>query len=212
MVESKAVAALGAFARAQKEETRRRLLEAATLVFERDGYVAPSVDDIAQEADVSRQTFYRHFDGKLAIAIACFTLQSAEVVEPWRQLDEKSARDPAAVERWLVAFFEARRARPGMLRALFEMSLLEPSFVVQMRAHIGEIVDGLAERIEAFAKTRGPGKEARLLRVDASLLVLQILGQGNSVASGTVMVDRQLLLPALARAFVDFVERSDQRG
>src|ERR1700733_8411612 len=63
------VAGLNEFARQQKEDSRRRLVEAAERVFDRAGYIATSVDDIAQEAGVSRQTFYRHYDGKLAIAM-----------------------------------------------------------------------------------------------------------------------------------------------
>jgi AcrR family transcriptional regulator len=69
------LAGLSEFTRTRKEASRRRLLEAARRVFNRYGYLAPSVDDIAQEAGVSRQTFYRHFDGKLAIAMEYFDRQ-----------------------------------------------------------------------------------------------------------------------------------------
>jgi AcrR family transcriptional regulator len=49
---------------AQREQTRRRLYEAALAIFRRDGVVACRIDDIAKAAGVSRGTFYFHFPTK----------------------------------------------------------------------------------------------------------------------------------------------------
>jgi AcrR family transcriptional regulator len=48
----------------QREETHRRVLEAAIDVFKRDGLERASIEDIAQKAGVSRGTFYFHFPTK----------------------------------------------------------------------------------------------------------------------------------------------------
>jgi AcrR family transcriptional regulator len=48
----------------QKEETRKRVYEAALEVFRRDGVAASSIDDVARLAGVSRGTFYFHFPTK----------------------------------------------------------------------------------------------------------------------------------------------------
>lgn len=45
-------------------EPRERLLRVASELFYRDGIKAVGVDRILSEADVTRATFYRHFDGK----------------------------------------------------------------------------------------------------------------------------------------------------
>lgn len=45
-------------------QTREKLLVAARTVFERDGFVAARVADIAAEAKVSHGTFYTYFDSK----------------------------------------------------------------------------------------------------------------------------------------------------
>lgn len=47
--------------------TRERLLEAARVVFERDGFLNARVADIATEAGVSHGTFYTYFDSKTEI-------------------------------------------------------------------------------------------------------------------------------------------------
>ncbi len=48
----------------QREETRRRLFEAALEVFRRDGFHGCRIDDIARRAEVSRAAFYFHFPSK----------------------------------------------------------------------------------------------------------------------------------------------------
>jgi len=48
----------------QREETRRRVYEAALVVFRRDGVEAARIDEIARTAGVSRGTFYFHFRTK----------------------------------------------------------------------------------------------------------------------------------------------------
>ncbi len=48
----------------RKLETRQRLLDAAEQVFSRMGYEAASVLDITEAANVSKRTFYLHFNDK----------------------------------------------------------------------------------------------------------------------------------------------------
>jgi len=93
------IAGLSEFTRTRKEASRSRLLEAARRVFNRSGYLAPSVDDIAQEAGVSRQTFYRHFDGKLAIAMEYFDRQNEFALPLWTRIAHENFTDPMVSRR-----------------------------------------------------------------------------------------------------------------
>lgn len=52
---------------AKGRRTRARLLDAARVVFERDGFLDARVADIATEAGVSHGTFYTYFDSKTEI-------------------------------------------------------------------------------------------------------------------------------------------------
>lgn len=210
MTRTKAIEMLGALARAQKEETHRRLVDAAAEVFETQGYIAPSIDDIARQAGVSRQTFYRHFDGKLAIATEYFLVRRANSLPYWRLIDEVAARDPVAVEAWLGVLFDSFHEQRHVLRAIIEMSMIEPSFKTQVRDLVSEVIETLARRIPAFAGTGGKSRMARERWTDAWLLIEQVMEQLNGLAMGIIPVEREFLLPALARQFVHFVEQ--QRG
>src|SRR6476661_7420475 len=48
----------------RKKQTRERLLEAAGRMFVKKGFVATSVEDIAEAAGYTRGAFYSNFDGK----------------------------------------------------------------------------------------------------------------------------------------------------
>jgi AcrR family transcriptional regulator len=48
----------------KREQTREDLVRAAVKLFEARGYEATTVDDIADEADYGRATFFRHFPTK----------------------------------------------------------------------------------------------------------------------------------------------------
>ena len=48
----------------RSERKRRAILDAATTVFLRNGYLATTVDEIATRAEVSKPTIYKHFTDK----------------------------------------------------------------------------------------------------------------------------------------------------
>jgi len=63
-------------------ETRRQLiLEAMVRVVGRKGYKATSVADVIEEADVSRTTFYKHFEDKQECFLAAYDLVTERVLD-----------------------------------------------------------------------------------------------------------------------------------
>lgn len=195
--------------RAQKEVSRRRLLDAGLRVLGRVGYLATTVDDIAREAGVSRQTFYRHFDGKLDIAVTLFQ-ERQEASQFWSGLDRASIRDPQAVSRWLESVLAFQMAESGFGRALLEVGTVEPSFMPLFNDFVRKVLAELGARTAAFADLSHPPADRRA--VEAWLLIYQIFEQLSSLALGAAIIERRLLLDTIAHGFVAFVNRYDPQG
>ena len=199
------VAGLNEFARQQKEESRRRLVEAAERVFNRAGYIAPSVDDIAQEAGVSRQTFYRHYDGKLAIAMEYFERQNDVSLPLWLQIGDLDYADPAVVVGWITMLFDFNETRRLALRTFVEMGTVEPRFLDRIKELIPSIIDRLGDKIPAFAAARGKGPPARRGWVNAWLFFYHLREQCSMNATGFMAIDRRHVIDAFTDGFLDLL-------
>jgi AcrR family transcriptional regulator len=192
----------------QKADSRRRLLAGAEQVFRQAGYLTASVDDIARAAGVSRQTFYRHFDSKLAIAIEFFKARREEALPLWCALTEAIAMDLTATKSWMAEFLAFQRRHKPDLRALFEIGVFEPGFLTHASGLVPQIIETLAERLTAFAATSGSTSQAQLLRAEAYLLVYQIIDQSTIAAMGFCVLEEPLLAEALSQSMVGFVRRN----
>jgi len=63
-------------------ETRARLVEAAKVVFERDGFLEARITDIAKEAGVSHGSYYHYFESKEQLFREVAQLQEARLTAP----------------------------------------------------------------------------------------------------------------------------------
>ena len=74
----------GPIREAQKELTRRRLMDAGLEVFNEKGFDAATVEEITERANAGRTTFYSHFTSKSDIAIAIEPAPSPDTKEQLR--------------------------------------------------------------------------------------------------------------------------------
>jgi AcrR family transcriptional regulator len=203
------IAGLSEFTRTRKEASRRRLLEAARRVFNRYGYLAPSVDDIAQEAGVSRQTFYRHFDGKLAIAMEYFDRQNEFALPLWTRIAHENFTDPMVVSAWITALFDHFEGNRNTLRTFMEMGVVESQFLRRVKELVPEIVERLGDGIPGFAAARGVGPAARKRWTEAWLLLWQLREQCSLNATGFMTKERHLVIEVFTAAFLRIANAAD---
>lgn len=106
--------------RMRRADRREQILDAATRAFARTGYAATSLDDIADEAAVTRVILYRHFESKNAMYRAV--------------LERAGARLASAVgtegfdDRSITALLSAAAADPDGFRLMFRHAMREPEF------------------------------------------------------------------------------------
>jgi len=132
--------------------TRQRLLEAARTVFERDGFLAARVADIATEAGVSHGTFYTYFDSKTEIFRVLVADVMALVYDTRHDdPDPGSGEDLTAlerIERGNRQFVHVYREHGAML-ALMEQAVAYDDEVRQLRRRVRHVsVDRIHRSIE----------------------------------------------------------------
>ncbi len=103
------------------DQTRQRVLHAAIRVFARKGYHATRMDDIVQEAHVSKGGVYFHFPGKARLFLAIID-HFAEILE--RRLTEAIAAQQGGVAR-VTAALEAGLATFSEYRPLAKIFLVQ---------------------------------------------------------------------------------------
>jgi len=128
---------------------RRGILEAATTVFLRNGYLGTSMDEIAALAGVSKQTIYKHFTDKEQLFSAIILGTIDRVGEPfYARID--TLQDTDDLDKDLGA----------LARRLITI-VMQPQVLALRRLVIGE-----AERFPQLGRAyyeRGPGRTAATL-------------------------------------------------
>ncbi|GAB2632681.1 TetR/AcrR family transcriptional regulator [Prescottella soli] len=117
-----------------KQQTRGRLLDAARLLFAERGVVGTTVEEIADQAGVSRATFFNYFHTKDELLGALHTSNMASLAAT---IDNLLAQDLTTEERILglfADFVQATEDLPGFLRAVtgeLERDLATPEISVE---------------------------------------------------------------------------------
>jgi AcrR family transcriptional regulator len=144
----------------QAEATRQRILEAAQLLFERDGYPATTMGDVAAAADVSLKTVYLAFETKAGLLRALWDYllkgdQAAAGVadRPWyrEMLDEP---DPRRQIRLLARYSRDVKVRiGGVLKVIRTAAPMDPDsgdlwrlIESDFHANQGVVVQNLASK------------------------------------------------------------------
>jgi AcrR family transcriptional regulator len=169
-------------------ETRRQfILEAMVRVVGRKGYKATSVADVIEEANVSRTTFYKHFEDKHECFLAAYDL----VVE--RVLHEVIVNCDGKQD-WLV------RVRIG-LATIVEMFALDPELA---RTAIVEVAAAGADArrrhwnaITRFTEFLEDGKELADGRELPDNIALMAAGAVSGLIFDELLTGRAERLPEL---------------
>ena len=65
----------------KKAQSRRRILDAARIIFFRDGFVATNLDKVADHAGVAKGTLYRYFESKADLYVAVLSENGRAFIE-----------------------------------------------------------------------------------------------------------------------------------
>lgn len=98
---------MGRSSRAQAEQSRARIVDAATALFRRHGVDTVSIADIMKAADMTQGGFYKHFASKDALAVEACTTAFERSVEGWKEAARQSADGGKSALLELVTYYFA---------------------------------------------------------------------------------------------------------
>lgn len=194
--------ALQVFQRRRREESRERLLAAASAEFCERGYVAVSVEEIASAAGVSRMTFYRHFGGKEAIVTELFQRNAHAHIPILLSIRDLDFRDRPTVMAWIGELFASDRQQRQLLKVFLQANVSAAGFTQEAHSFIRELIEGLGETIDAFAVLPDT---SRRRWIEAWLLIYEILDQSNHASRDSGPATDPLMIEILADRFLKFV-------
>lgn len=125
----------------EAEVTRNRLLDAALAVFSRQGYADTRLDDIAQEAGVTRGAIYHHFGGKVELYQALLEERFTRANRVWEEAIEQGGTPLQLLRRMMVRALQYLE-EDADYRAVQEL-------VIFKTGHVTELAESMAKKQEA---------------------------------------------------------------
>ena len=133
------------------QRTRRQILDAARLVFERDGYLDTSVDDIVRQAGVARGSFYTYFTTKLDVFRAVVLEVSAAIDAAIAARDDDVRLDPVeALRRSNLRAMAALKANGAMYGLTEQLAHIDPQLAIANQSRRRRDIERIAATIRRW--------------------------------------------------------------
>lgn len=129
--------------------TRQQLLDAALTVIGEKGYSAATVDEIVEEAGVSKGVAYYHFKSKAAMAESILEAGIGELIEGFERIAEEASNAPEALTG-MIELFALRVFENKAFGRFFVSELWREGRVwsESMRSYEGRLLDVLEGQLE----------------------------------------------------------------
>jgi AcrR family transcriptional regulator len=189
---------------AQRELTRSRIRDAARVLFNKQGYEATTMEQIASFAGLRRSTIYIHYNDKSDIL-------SDIAAEYAPRAREMMARLPgpvptaAQINRWIQDVIEFCRREETSLTILLDVGLNLPDSP-SMRGVHSAIIEGLSENVPAFRPAVDPKKPDVVLRARCELLILELTVASRHSLYGTDRAYAAAMCEIVAQSFLSVIK------
>lgn len=130
-------------------KTRRSMREAFMRLVLKKGYDAISIQDIANEAETARITFYRHYDDKEDLLTDCLNALYEGFVE---KIENELSTETAQISAPIQIFYEHLEAEKEFYQVLF--SSLGTQTVVKRLTHY--VSERMADQLDRLPLTPNP--------------------------------------------------------
>lgn len=132
----------------RRELTSRRLLPAVERLLERETYAEISVEQIAEDAGISRSTFYNYYEdkGDLLRALTADVMGAIiDATRQWWMLPPSSSKDE--LRSAVAHMVDTYAPHAGLMRAVADFTSRDPRVREEFRAYMQRGADGIAAYI-----------------------------------------------------------------
>ncbi len=175
--------------------TRERILEAALRAYGTDGFAATSLDALAEQLGVRKQTILYWFPSKQALFDAVVDEAAADLVEVFETEASKGLRGINQVEAIVRHVFRLAVRRPELLGLVREVTRPGSAAAARLGDHVAPTFDRARDFLQREMDA------GRLRRSDPSMLLLSLYSTVVGVAT-ELEVQRALGLSPSLRATV----------
>ena len=181
------------------EPTRKRILDAAYVLFRRKGYTRVSMDEIATATGVTKRTLYYHFRSKDELLAAVLEGQHDLALAAFRTFGDKLSGSPVAIVDALFKDLAAWADKPrwagsGFTRLVVELADLPAIPRVSSLAGIRQC--SRSQLGELFAKTgmRSPRARAReIYLLSEGAIAMMLIHGDRKYAAAAAQAGKRLL-------------------
>lgn len=184
------VSGLKRYARQRNDQSLIGIRAAAARVFRRDGYTRVTMDQLAREAGVTRQTLYRHFPSKYDLALDFMGNSMQTTLDAWRSLCDCDLTDRANVHSWVRSVIAHHVSRDD-IRAYVELTSTEPAYRRVLADQIGQIIAMLADALPFFEEAAK--KPNSIEAAKAHLFIATLMERSDFIAIGEEWFAREHL-------------------
>jgi AcrR family transcriptional regulator len=152
-----------------KPDAAGRLMAAAIALFEEQGYDATTVAEIAERAELTKRTFFRHFADKREVLFS----GSQELERVWREAVAAAPQEDsplAAVTAGFDALAELFEERHAFARLRAGIVAANPELQERELIKLQTLAGGIADELRA----RGVSHNAAILAAQAGVTVFHV--------------------------------------
>ena len=160
--------------RLPRDERRATLLAAALEVFTASGYHAAAMDEIADQANVSKPVLYQHFPSKLDLYLAVLDIHCEYLVKDIRAAVASSQDNSERVLATVNAYFDYINREGEAFRLLFESDMtVEPQVHERLSKMTYDCASAFSDAITA---------ETGISQESAMMLAVGLIGTAQTTA------------------------------
>ena len=155
--------------------TRERVLNVALASFGTRGYEATSLDALAAELGVTKQTILYHYPSKEALLCAVIDRSAEELSAALEKSLARAGTGWDRIETVVKSVFRLAARRPELLGLLREVSRLGPPYATRLTGQLDPLVERAREYLEAEMEAGHVRRQdPRLLLLTAYSMVIGV--------------------------------------